>query len=367
MGHIFLSFIFYNILFLSVYLRYKQGKYYIKKKDLFFYTILLVTYGTYGGGEGDFLHYEESVKMIHSLSDAEGHLNGMEIQYNYLAFLVDGNYYLWRLIICIIEFGGMSWLLYKAKLNTYPILLCFITLFLILSVYQRSYWGVIYFFLGLYLLLQKRKPLYLVLMSLCCVSHTQNLLLIALLPLALINVKKWLLICILFSLYPLGSLLNNSFFDIIISGGIDGADYVNDKMAVYSQSGIGYFGSSIGEYLLSFLRYTPMFILFISWNLLILKKNKIYSSLYKPYQRILNITLGIFCTSIVVYFANLGGGTFFYRTLAMTYFPVTLLLPYMRRISLISKKTFNICIFIFALTSEYSYIKDLYYAYQAGL
>ena len=98
MGHILLSFLFYNILVIIFYTRYKRGGYYIKKSDLIFYTLLLIAFGTYGGGEGDYLHYKEAVEDIHSLADVL-YNKGMEIQYYYLAYILGGNYTIWRLVV----------------------------------------------------------------------------------------------------------------------------------------------------------------------------------------------------------------------------------------------------------------------------
>ena len=193
MGHILLSFLFFNIILLVFYKNYRKGNYYIKKGSLIFYTILLIAFGTYGTGEGDYLSYKRVVELIHSTIDVIS-LNGMEIQYNYLAYYLGGNYTLWRLVIFSVEFIGMSWLLYKAKLNTYPVLLTFVAVCLLLYTYQRSYWGVIFYFLGLYLLLEKKNPLFLILIGLCYFSHTQNIVLLVLLPLSFINLKGWQMI-----------------------------------------------------------------------------------------------------------------------------------------------------------------------------
>lgn len=367
MGHIFLNFIFYNFILISVYRHYKHGDYYINKNKLIYYTFILIAFGTFGSGEGDSLHYEASVKMIHSLLEAESRLNGMELQYNYLAYLVDGNYYLWRFVIFSIQFIGMSLMMYKAKLNTYPTLLCFVSFFLILSVYQRSYWGVIYFFLGLYLLIEKKNPLFIIVMALCYLSHTQNILLFAMLPLAFIEFKKWHMLILFIYIGIMGPMLNNHFSNILDAGGIDGADYISGKMALYSQSEIGFFGASIGEYTISFLRYLPMVLFLLTWMRIILLRRDFYISFYRPFQRILNITVGILATSIVIYAADLGGGTFFYRTVAMAYFPVTILLPYMIDNHVIKHTTFNRYLIIFTIGSELSCLKDLYYAYVGGL
>lgn len=365
MTHIFLSFLFYNVLLIIFFRHYKKGDYYIKKTDLIIYTILLIAFGTYGGGEGDFWHYQERVALFRFIEDVY-YYDMMEVQYNYLAYWLHGNYYLWRLVIFSVEFIGMSWFLYKAKLNTYPIFLCFVAYCLILSVYNRGFWGSIYFFMGLYLLIEKKNPLFLIAIALCYFSHTQNIVLLMLLPLGFVNLKTWHLLLLLLITGLLVTLLRDTFNNIINVGGIEGADYINKKMTDYSQSKLGNFGNSIGEFAIFILRHVPMFAIFISWvNIVVIKRNS-YLSIYKPYRAVMNVTMGLVFLSLIVLFASIGGGTFFYRVLLMAFFPTAITLPFMFNCGLLKEKAFNIYIIVFIVGSELNYIKDLYYAFVGG-
>lgn len=365
MGHIFISFIFFNFILIIIYNHYKKGDYYIKKTDLVIFTLLLIAFGTYGGGEGDYVHYKERIEEFHSILDVL-YAGGMEKQYYYLAYLVDGNYNLWRLVVFSIQFIGMSWLLYKAKLNTYPILICFITSCLVTSVYGRAFWGVIFYFLGLYLLIEKKNPLFLIIIALCYVSHTQNIVLLAMIPLAFIDIKKWQILLLFLLFGVIVTLVKDTFVSLLDSGGVDGADYVNDRMQKYSEGELGNFGNSIGEYIMFAFRYIPVAIIVLVWIKVIIKNRKKYLSIDKPYRGIVNITIGIVLSSIILLFAKLGGGTFFYRILALACYPVTVLLPYMVDVKVMKKQTFNTYIWVFIIMSEIGYIKDLYYAYANG-
>lgn len=363
--HILLSLLFYNVLLLIVWNHYKKDHYYIKKSNLFILTLLLVAFGTYGGGEGDFWKYKDMVEATHTLFDVT-FSNGMEMQYYYLAYLLDGNYYLWRLVLFSIQFLGLSWFLNKAKLNTYPIILCFISFCLVSSIYGRSFWGAVFYFMGVYLLLEKKNPLFLIAIALSYVSHTQNIVLFAMLPLAFIDIKKWHILLFILLFGTLASLLSDTFTSILDTGGIEGADYMNDRMESYRDSELGAFGNSIGEYIITVLRYVPMALVFITWFGLIFLKRDVYLSYYKPYRRVLNISIGLLLASVVVLFASLGGGTFFYRILGMVSFPLIILIPYMVETKTIKRKTFNMYIFIFAITTELNYLKDIYYALANG-
>lgn len=366
MGHIALSFLFYNLLLLVFYTHYKKGDFYINKTSLIFYTILLIAYGTYGGGEGDYLHYRDRMEYYQTLADVF-RTDMMEVQYGYLAYLVDGNYTLWRLVIYSVQFIGMSFFLYKAKLNTYPVFLCFVSYCLILSCYNRAGWGPIYFFMGLYLLLEKKNPLFLIAIALSYFAHTQTIALFALLPLAFLDFKKWHFVAVLLSFTLIVGLLKDSFSYFLNLGGMEEADYLSGKAQMYSESEISAFGSSIGEYTIFVLRYVPMAIIVISWIGLIFKHRNKYLSLYLPYRRVFNVTIGAVLLAVIVLFANLGAGTFFYRILSMALFPISILLPYLMRNGVLRKRTFSNYLFIFVLCSELNYIKDLYYAYVGGV
>lgn len=365
MGHILLSFIFYNILLLFPYYHYRKGHYYIRKPQLILFTILLIAYGTYGSGEGDYVHYKESVEMFHTLFDVM-YYDGMEIQYNYLAYILGGNYTLWRLVIFSVQFIGMSWLLYKAKLNTYPVLISIFTICIVLYTYQRSYWGVIFFFMGLYLLLEKKNPLFIIFLVLCYVSHTQNIILLALLPLGFMKIRKWQLLLAIIVIGIASAALKDYFTNFLDTGGIEDADYINKKASVYSKDDRGNFGDSLGELMMFIFRYAPITVIIITWIKMIFIKRNRYLSFCKPYRGMVNVTLGLLFVSLVVMFAALGAGTFFYRILAMTLFPISILLPYMVENKTIKKKSFNIYILFFILVAEMGYIKDVYYAYANG-
>lgn len=366
MEHILLSFVFYNIILIIFYNHYRRGHKYITKSSLFFYTILLIAFGTYGGGEGDYLHYKESVEEFHTLFDVM-YYNGMEIQYNYLAYVVGANYDLWRLVIFSIQFIGMSWLLSKVKLNTYPVFLCFITICLVLYTYQRAYWGVIFYFMGLYLLLEKKNPLFLIIIALCYVSHTQNIVLLALLPLAFVNFRKWQLFLVFLLIGVLATILKDYFTAYLDSGGVEGAEYLNDKAQRYSEGGLGNFGNSIGEYIMFIFRYVPLAVIVLTCLKMIFSNRDRYLAFYKPFRGIVNITIGLTIASLVVLFADLGAGTFFYRIISMTLFPVSLLLPYMVENRIVKKQSFNRYIWIYISVAEMGYMKDIYYAYANGV
>lgn len=367
MGHIFLSFVFYNIILITFYRHYKRGEYYIKKSDLIFYTFLLIAFGVYGGGEGDYIAYKKSVEEnFQTLFDVYWETS-FEIQYNYLAYALGGNYNLWRLVIYSVQFIGMSWLSYKAKMNTYPFFLSFVAICLVMSVYGRAFWGVIFYFLGVYLLIEKRNPLFLIIIALCYVSHTQNLVLIAMLPFAFIEMKKWHLLVILASLGTLVTLFQSFITGFLDSGGIEGADHLNSKMQIYGgdEKQLGAFGDSIGEVTMFVLQHVPA-VSFMTFLLVSFLKSKTQNYLAKPYRRLINITFILMIAAFVVLFARIGSGTLFYRILALYFFPISIILPYLKQVGMIKTNTFNIIIMIYIFATELGYFKDLYYAYSGG-
>lgn len=369
MFHIFLSFIFFNIIVYDLYGHYKRGGYYVKTKDLYRFVILFILFGTYGGGEGDFLHYKDIVEGYNTMSDVLFY-TGMEQHYVYLSYLVGGNYYLWRFVLFSFEFLGFGFFLYKSKLNTYPILLSFATLCLITSVYGRAAWGGIYFFFGVYLLIEKKNPLYLIAIILSYVSHTSGLVRIFLLPLAFINIKRWHIIAIVLIFGSLVVAFREKFTDIINSGGIDyeGAEYINDRLQTYGEGGSkSYFGKSLGTAITIILKDILVVSILYSITKSIFKNRNGYLSMYKPLRGVINISLGIVLLSFIVLAASVGSAPFFYRIFDMSTFMVSIILPCLTQSNFFTKRRYENYIYWFIFYSEFGYLRDLYYAYANGV
>ena len=91
-----------------------------------------------------------------------------------------------------------------------------------------------------------------------------------------------------------------------------------------------------------------------------------YLSFYKPYRRIINISIGLLLISLIVLIAGMGSGALFYRVLAMIFFPIALLLPYLNEEGVIKRRTFNNLFTLYVFITELQYLKDLYYAYAGG-
>ena len=371
MLHIFISFIFFCIIVLIILRHYKRGDYYIRKSDLCVYILLFILFGTFGGGEGDYLHYKETVEEYNTLQDVL-FFTGMEKQYVYLSYLVGGNYNLWRFILFSVEFIGLGFFLYKAKLNTYPILLSFTTLCLVTSIYGRASWGNIFYFMGVYLLIEKKNPLYLIAIALSYVSHTSYLVLIALLPLAFVNIKKQHLLLFLIFFGFLVAIFKEQFTNLLNSGGFDydGAEYINDRLQKYGEGGTkAYFGRSIGETITIVLR--DFFVLSVMYSILKLMfsngSGNSYLSIYKPVRSVVNICIGIVLLSTIILMASIGSAPLFYRVFDMSVFFISIILPCLYQIKLVSKRRFDIYIRWFIFYSIFGYLRDLYYAYAGGI
>ena len=368
MGHIIISFLFFNLILYILNNHYKKKEYVIKNSVFIVYIILFIIFGAYGGGEGDYLTYKKSVEQFNTYYDVL-YFSGMEQQYVYLAYLVGGNYTLWRLILYSVQFIGFGFFLYKAKLNTYPVLLSFTTFCLVMSVYGRSFWGVIYFFMGVYLLFEKKNPLYLIAVALCYLSHTSEIILIVLLPLAFFNLKRWHFLTIFLVYGSLIALFKDLFAGLLNAGGFDvkGADYINSRLMNYGENEANvYFGKSIGETVSIVMRDTfTITILFTVISLVFNNRNR-YLSIYKPVRSIVNISIGLLLVSSLFLVSSVGSAVLFYRVLDMTFFPVSIILPCLAKSNVIGKKRFNIYIYLFIIYTEFGYMRDIYYAFAGG-
>lgn len=358
-----LSFIFYNIIVLLIYMHYKQGEYEVTTKQLIVFTLLFIAFGTYGNHLGDYWRINEMIEF-YGKTPSDDFGSSMEKQYYALAKFVNGNYVLWRFIINCIAFGGLAFFLRKSKMANYPTLLLFATMCLFWVAGHRGWWGYIYYYFGVYLFFRDKKVIYLILVAFSYFSHSSNILLLLLLPIGFLKINRFyiVIVCLFISL---GLNIFQEYFNIIAESGI-GNEYYSDKLQTYSsQNANNFFGSSIGEYLQNFFILVPKY-LFMFYILKQLLSKKYYINNMRPEENaITHICIISFLVSIAAFFMDLGSGTIAFRLFTMSTFPILLLSNYFL---IGNKKKYKFkmmkCFFI---SIELVYIFSIYYASIHGV
>ena len=363
MAGLIISFIFYNFIVMLIYGHFKRGEYNISNNQLIFFTLLFIAFGTYGNHLGDYWRINEVIETYGVLSsDVIG--VSMEKHYYLLAKLVNGNYVLWRLVINCVAFIGFAFFLRKSKMANYPTLLLFATMCLFWVAGHRGWWGYIYYYFGVYLFFRDKKYIYLILAAVSYFSHSSNILLIALLPIAFFKFNRFYTIVIIVVLI-LGLDKLQEYFDFMVGGGVEN-EYYSHKLNTYSsQTANNYFGSSIGEYLQNFFTLVPKY-LFMFYMLKSLLFNKKYMKCIRAeHNAIINISINLFLVSIAAFFMNLGSGTIAYRLFTMSTFPIFILSDFIlngRYQKYKLKMTYW-----FLISIELVYIFSIYYASIHGV
>lgn len=356
---------FYNFLILILRNGYKKyGTTAISPRSYFALLVLFILFGIWGLQYGDFLHYEEIIERIYDRTGdnydiKDMWLSHMEPQYNYLAIFCKGNHILWRSIWQIIEFVGLFYLLSKLKMNNYEALYVF-SLFVLQSICGgRVSWGIVYFWLGLYLFLETNEKKYLFFIAVSWFAHTSLILLFVLLPLIWVKPSKRFVIFTVFLMpffvylfeYVMVNLNTINSENELLEYKLD--SYTNTEYETKSALG----GSGMSN--IAFLLHKPALYATIVMFIGAYVKNRIY--LTESQKRFMALWGAVLVFTIAALFANIGSASYYQRYTMMLYLPTLLLVYKARGDELKNRPLFNRCLFILWLAYNFEYIKAMYY------
>lgn len=358
-----LSFIFYNIIVWLIFRHYRRGEYNISTKDLIWFSILFIAFGTYGNHLGDYWRLNEMIEFYGKTPDFDIG-RAMEVQYYLLAKWVNGNYVLWRLSINVVAFVGLAFFLRKSNMDNYPTLLLFATMCLFWAAGHRGWWGYIYYFFGIYLFYKTNKLWYLIFALFSYYSHSSTIILIALLPITFFKFNRFVAIGLIV-FFSLGIGIFQEYFDNIVSTGLDD-EYYSQKLESYANQNVNnFFGSSIGEYLENTFSKVPKYLFMLYMSKMVIFNKFYVETMSREQNALTNVSIILFFVSVMALFMNLGSGTFASRILSMSTFPILFLVNHV----LVGNKAkytpkMTMC---FLLSIEFTYIFSIYYAHVHGI
>ena len=147
MIELFAVFFLHNILLLYLWGKSRIINRRIGKKNFLFLFVLFFALSILGLQSGDYNYYKELVQEINSgmssaqdVRDALLYLH-MEPLYNYLAFLVNGNYLLWRAVVFGVSIVFLFLFARKIELDYWPFLFLFALINFRGFIVGRMYWG----------------------------------------------------------------------------------------------------------------------------------------------------------------------------------------------------------------------------------
>lgn len=316
--------IFHIILYLA-YKPYSAGEYHIPDKKMWIMMLLCIIYGTYGTHYGDYFRYDEMVEF-YGTSPWNDVGYAMEPQYYHLAKLVKGTPWLWRLAINSITFLGLGFFLEKANMNNYPTLLFFIVSCLFWAAGHRGWWGLIYFFFGVYLCFYKKNYIYLLFCAAVLYSHASHIVLLALLPIVFFRFNKYIA---LFAIAAMVASLSafQDYFNMLVMTGVED-EYAAEKLTAYTtQGGQNFFGDSLGEILQNLTSKIPTYIFFFYLFKKVIFDRKFRNTMSRELNALVNVAFCLFFASLACNLIDMNSGTFATRLFSMLALPAVMMAP----------------------------------------
>ena len=306
------------------------------KSNFFILPLLFVFALTYCVGT-DFYAYMGVVK---NYDFTPGAYNYGEKIYGYLIYILDKNYFLFRVVV-----WGSALLLFKKaskllKINAQCSLAILSILFILIFSYARASLGMAVFIYGVARFLKSRnlfcKTFSFVIVCCSCFFHSSMLALIILFVVSIFVPLNKKVLVIYGLLAIVFALTINQFMDYLITGSFIGADeIINKKLVGYSEKesiGVNFFGI-----IQNILSYGTFYIPFIIITFKLYKKNLLKKiSVNIIFLAKLMLLIMILTTSLL--FLNISSSVFFYRFLYMSMLPMTLIISYLIEHNLFSRR-----------------------------
>ena len=297
---------------------------------------------------GDFFHYYEFF--------VEKDFERMEVVYGLIARLVGYNYLWFRVIVwggalAIFQLTVKRFRLDVSK-TTFLLYIMFIGVF----DYARATLAMAVYFYGLsYICIPIRHDKFLsyilaaVLIALSIVLHRSMAFTAAMTVMVFLPLNPYVLFLMLVLFSFSAPILNNIFFDYILSGEFIPDEELTGKIIGYAN--LSYDDRfSIFEWIRRTVSYLTFFLPIIYLAFKIFRK-KYHGFLHSSMLRLYKVTVGILLLAVSTLMINVETFVIFYRYLFMAMIPVTILVSYGRKSGMISNRIFKILLFI-CLTHE---------------
>lgn len=358
-----LVFIVFNIFLLYM---SKKSRFYgytqLTRKQIIKVLFIMVGLSIIGLQRGDYFGYKELVEEAYSIlntrTDYDGYFH-MEMQYNYLAYYLGGNYILWRFIVYGLQYFLLFWLLKKIKYLDYNFLYLYFIFAFTNSIVGRSSWGHMLLVCMMIYSNYTSNLCYRALSFLSIFSHKFLIvpLFVSFLSFFKLNKKKLFLS---FFLIPLLSYyIDIIFVDLLILEDFQEGLSLSVSCYVDDPTSSNIWGNSIGERLSYFPgRICLLCIVAISIYKTIIKKKSIENHIQGlvPYIYILSLFVIVFAIN------KFGDATFAIRFFDAMYLPAAFVLYSLRKNEHISIRVFNFLQSLMLISFEMFFLVLIYYS-----
>lgn len=304
-----------------------------RRWTIFFIGFFIVTHCS----NGDFFHLQESVYYYWKVRGNTWNITDEEF-YSKLALFVEGNYFLFRIIVWGGAFVAFCWTAKRMEISVYYAAILLIATHSLIFGYARASLAMAVYFLGLSFLSKPSKSkllsycigFFLIFLSLK--FHNSAIIMIAMTLMLFVPMRKWNIILVLV-LIPLIAVVFKDYFALIaFSDSTDEA--IAKKIQNYSERELQHGISGIINMI---LEYTSFYLPFILTSIALFFKEG-YKKCPVEILRFYKVAFGLVFVSIVFAFLGSSYITFVYRILFMSMIPVTLIVTKLYQIQLLSRK-----------------------------
>lgn len=336
----------------------------IRSRDYRFLFFVYLLLSILGLQMGDYIAYSELVSDAYNTlkvsPSMEGDVTHMGRLYDLLAYWLGGHYLLWRFVVFGASFVFIFITARKICFDTWPFFFMFSLISMSGFFVGRMYWGVALFFCSV-IAAKKTGNLWYLLFSLLAVfSHKCLYVLPLFIPFYFIKLNKKSLLILACFFVVAAMALRYVFEDLkIIDLYVEGmsrsiSSYTDDNVTSTSV-----FGRSIGELII----YLPQFVAVVLVLILTFLRGSFRRIVLPDYIQtmvLMSVALLLFAFAIVL--GGFGDGTLSYRYIAISYFPSTFVLYYVKESRLISYGLYSFFFAMMLFSFEASLLVPVYYA-----
>ena len=291
---------------------------------LYFWGFLMVIHCT----NGDFFHLMETIK---SFDFSIGAYHAQEKIYTDITYLVNRNYFLFRLIVFGGAFAAMLKFFKNEGINIYLGIWVYLVCYSILFAYARATLGMaIYFFGFSYLIAENKNVLSRVIGLLLIISsyqfHSSIIILIAITPFVFIPFNKRIVYIVLCCMPFIIIAVRILFSSVLNDAAMLDDEMIQRRLEYYadSMSDVG----TMREKVVKYIQYTSLYLPFVVSLYYVMKKHA-FDLIGKNQKRLFRYLFWLFIIVTALSWLNVEPNVFFYRVLFMTMIPSTAVLVYL--------------------------------------
>lgn len=364
-------FVLHNLLLLFLWSHSKRSVDLISKRNyrklLYIYFLLSLL----GMQSGDYLHHAELIEEVYldmnNSSDIQETMvyYHMEPIYNYLAFLFEGNYILWRSVVFGLSFVIIFWFIKRLALDYWTFFFFFTLICFSGFIIGRLYWGVALFFCSIAYVRKTQNYWFLFFSFLSIFGHKCLYVFPVFLPFAFmkLNRKSLVLMGCLFSVMIIA--LKYVFADLTIFASF--SEGFTRSVISYSEmdsdTADAIFGQSLGERLIYVTEFLSTTILSV-YTILHIIRRKVVLPDYIHAMLMLSLAFLLFALSFAI--CGFESGTFAWRYITISWFPLVFVICFFVENGIMNKTIRNISTTLLFFSFEMALLLPLFYEYVSA-